>query len=87
MVGRTTLDKSSMASIPIYAMQMTLIPQKVSRQLDKLSCQFLWGDTNQHRCCHTISWDTITLPKDVGGLGIQSIRHKNRAILMNQAWL
>jgi len=39
--GEGTLVKSSIASIPIYAMQTTLIPQKVSRQLDKLSCQFL----------------------------------------------
>ena len=28
----------------------------------------------------------LTLPKEVGGLGISSTRHKNHAILMNQAW-
>ena len=82
-----TLVKSSVVSIPIYTMQTTHgLPQKISRQLDQLSCQFLWGDTHQRRSCHTVSWVTITLPKAVGGLGIQSVYHRNRAILTNQAW-
>ena len=38
MAGSVTLIKSSAASIPIYAMQTTLLPQKVSWQLDKFSC-------------------------------------------------
>ena len=87
MAGRATLVKSSVASIPIlHHANHVWPPQKISRQLDQLSCQFLWGDTHQRRSCHTVSWVTITLPKAAGGLGIQSVRHRNRAILMNQAW-
>ena len=59
-----------MASIPIHATQTTFLPQKISRQLDKLNCKFLWGDTANHRHCHTVSWETITTPKDAGGLGL-----------------
>ena len=33
-----------------------------------------------------MSWETITTPKDVGGLGLKSARHMNVALLMNQAW-
>ena len=33
-----------------------------------------------------MNWDTITLPKEAGRLGIPSTRHRNRVILMNQAW-
>ena len=51
-------------------MQTTLLLQKISWQLDKLNCKFLWGDTANHRHCHTVSWKTITTPKDVGGLGL-----------------
>lgn len=32
------------------------------------------------------NWDTVILPKEAGGLGIPSTRHRNCAILMNQAW-
>lgn len=85
MVGQATLVKSSMASIPLYAMQTMLLPQKISHHLDQLSCKFLWGDTTQRRGCHTVNWDMITLPKEAKGLGISFIRYQNKAILMNQA--
>ena len=67
-------------------MQITILPQKVCQYIDRLSCHFLWGDTNGSKGCHTVNWDTVTLPKEAGGLGITSTRHRNQAILMNQAW-
>ena len=51
-----------------------------------MNCTFLWGDTDHHMGCHTVNWETVTLPKEAGGLGIPSTQHRNRAILMNQAW-
>lgn len=51
-----------------------------------MSCNFLWGDTAHHQGYHTVKGETITLLKEAGGLGIPSIRHRNLAILMNQAW-
>ena len=47
IAGRVTLIKSTLASIPIHAMQTTLLQKnkkkkkKKSRQLDKLNCKFL----------------------------------------------
>ena len=49
--------------------------KKISQQLNKLNCKFLWGDTVNHKRCHTVSWETITTPKDAGGLGLA--RHMN----------
>ena len=86
MAGRATLIKASVTSNLIYAMQATLLTQKIRHQIDKMSCNFLWGDTDHHRDCHTIKWETVMLPKEAGGLGISSTQHRNRAILMNQAW-
>ena len=85
MAGQATLIKVSITSISTYAMQTTLLPQKVCHQIDKLSWNFLWGGFEQHRCYHAVSWYTVTLPKEAGGLGIPSTRHRNQAILMNQA--
>ena len=86
MASWATLIKASITSILTYAMQITLFPQKICHHIDKLSCNFLWGGSEQHKSCHTVSWDTVTLPKEAGGLGIPSTRHRNHAILMNQAW-
>ena len=86
MMGRATLIKSVVSTIPIYAMQTTLLPQKISHQLDKMNYSFLWGDTGQHRSCHTINWEIVTMPNEAGDQGLTSIRHRNQAILMHQAW-
>ena len=86
MAGRATLIKSVASTIPIYAMQTTLLPQNIIHQLDKMNCRFLWGDTGQHRSCHTVNWETVTMRKEAKGLGLTSIRHRNQVILMHQAW-
>ena len=41
MVGRATFIKASITSIPTYAMQTTLLPQKICHHIDKLSHNFL----------------------------------------------
>ena len=41
MASRATLIKASITSIPTYAMQTTLLPQKICHQIDKLSRNFL----------------------------------------------
>ena len=86
MASRATLIKASITSIATYAMQTMLFPQKICHHIDKLSCNFLWRDTDHHRGCHTVDWATVTIPKEVGGLGIPFTRHRNHVILMNQAW-
>ena len=86
MAGWATLIKASITSILTYTMETTLLPQKICHHIDKLSRNFLSGGFEQHRSCHMVNWDTVTLPKEAGGLGIPSTQHKNQAILMNQAW-
>ena len=85
MASWASLIKASITSIPTYEMQTTLLPQKTCHHIDNLSCNFLWGGSEQHRCYHTVNWDTVTLPKEARGLGIPSTQHRNHAILMNQA--
>ncbi|KAK4548106.1 hypothetical protein RGQ29_032808 [Quercus rubra] len=41
MASRATLIKASITSIPTYAMQTTLLPQKICHHIDKLSRNFL----------------------------------------------
>ena len=83
MAGRATLIKASITSVLLYALQTTLLPQKICHHIDKMSCHFLWGDTDHHKGCHTVNWETVTLPKEAGGLGMSSTRHRNKVILMN----
>ena len=61
MAGRVTLIRSSSNAIPIFSMQTTLLHRQICQDIDKLNRRFLWGDSGQHRACHTISWDTIDM--------------------------
>ena len=57
VAGPVTLIKSTSNTIAIFSMQTTLLLQKICQNIDKLNWRILWGDSDQHRACHTISWD------------------------------
>jgi hypothetical protein len=70
--GRLTLTKSVLSSIPYYHMQYAKIPKTLCDEMEKIQRGFLWGDTDQKRKPHMISWDVCCLPKKDGGLEIKS---------------
>ena len=35
---------------------------------------------------HMVEWSTVTLPKDLGGLGLQSMKDRNLANLAKLCW-
>jgi hypothetical protein len=47
---------------------------------------FIWGDTDDKRKAHLISWDTMTQPKSCRGLGFRKLNSMNEACLMKIGW-
>ncbi|CAJ2662667.1 unnamed protein product [Trifolium pratense] len=84
--GRLTLTKSVLSSIPYYHMRYAKIPKTLCDEMEKIQRGFLWGDTEQKRRPHLISWDVCCLPKKAGGLGIKSPHQMNNAFLMKILW-
>ena len=80
-VGRLVLAKTTAAPIAEYYMQYHTLPIKVCDAIDKMVRAFLWGSTNEKKRMHMVSWNTVSLPKELGGLGIYSMKHWNQAIL------
>lgn len=35
---------------------------------------------------HMVNWNTVSLPKKLGSLGLYSMKHKNQAILAKLCW-
>ncbi len=54
--------------------------------MEKLCRDFLWGSTSEKRKLHMVSWKKVTLYKYLGGLGIFSMRDKNKALLAKFCW-
>ena len=83
--GRAVLVKSVMSAIPNYVIQGAALPVHLCDKLDKINRDFLWGSSNEKRRMYPVGWGKIR-PKDEGGLGIQSARAKNIALLAKLNW-
>ncbi|KAK9986163.1 hypothetical protein SO802_031114 [Lithocarpus litseifolius] len=84
--GRTILVKFVMAAIPNYVMQGAALSAHLCDKLDKINKDFLWGSSSEKRKLQLVGWNKIVKPKEEGGLGIQSVRGRNLALLSKLNW-
>ncbi|CAL8129782.1 unnamed protein product [Prunus armeniaca] len=63
-----------------------MLPQGLCEDLDKSSKSSLWGSSENHHKTHLVKWDTVCLPKRLGGLGIKKASLMNQAMLSKASW-
>ena len=89
-VGRLTLIKSVLNSLPVYYMSMFKMPKAIALKIVKMRRRFFWGSanesSNQKKGCPTIKWKSIELPKELGGLGVGNMMHKYLILLLKWWW-
>ncbi|KAK0605740.1 hypothetical protein LWI29_030217 [Acer saccharum] len=85
-VGRCTLIKAVTSAIPVYAMQSIKLPLEICSKLDKINRDFLWGSSVDSKKIHLVNWDTVCLPRNLGGLGIKKTKKVNQALLAKVGW-
>lgn len=81
-----SLLRDVLNALPFYTMQTSKILVSVLDEIDRIVRCFVWGHETGTRKLHLINWDTLTRPTDCGGLGLQSMRHLNRAALTKTTW-
>ena len=88
--GRLTIIKSVLNSLPVYYMSMFKMPKAIALKIVKMQRRFFWEGTNevsnQKNECPTIKWESIELPKELGGLGVGNMMHKNLILLFKWWW-
>lgn len=84
--GRVVLVKAVMSSIPSNVMQGSALPTRLCEKLDKVNRNFLWGSTCEKRKLHLVGWNKIIKSKEEGGIGIQTSKAKNIALLGKLNW-
>ncbi|GKV30099.1 hypothetical protein SLEP1_g38957 [Rubroshorea leprosula] len=86
MAERRILASSVLASIPNFYMQSFMLSYSTLSQLDKITRDFLWGFDLLKRKIHMVAWDTVTLPKSLGGLGMKSAKEANLVAMAKLNW-
>ena len=85
-IGRLILVKVAVTPIVDYYMQCHALPIKVCNAIDKTIRDFLWELTEEKRKLHMVNWQTVTVPKELGGLGLFQMRYRNLALLAKLCW-
>jgi hypothetical protein len=85
--GRLMLIKSVAATIPSYAMSSFLIPKSICSHLDRTFKNFWWGfPSSKSRNLSLKSWNSLCIPKALGGLGLRKMKDVNLALIAKLGW-
>ncbi|KAL8158566.1 hypothetical protein V2J09_000103 [Rumex salicifolius] len=86
LAGRITLAKSVLNSILIYTIASLALPKEVTKDIDKLTCDFIWGSVGEVRKMHLIRREEVSKSKAHGGLGIKFMGDMNLTLIGKLSW-
>nr|XP_040249320.1 uncharacterized protein LOC120966829 [Aegilops tauschii subsp. strangulata]XP_045086245.1 uncharacterized protein LOC123494445 [Aegilops tauschii subsp. strangulata] len=84
--GKEVLIKSVAQAIPTYSMACFKLPRGLCQHINGLLRKFWWGSKNGERKTAWVSWEVMSQPKFMGGMGFRGIELFNLALLARQAW-
>lgn len=62
------------------------MPKRINDNIDKINRNFLWNNSSNPSKLHYISWNKITRPRNMGGLGIKRANLLNAAYMAKLRW-
>jgi len=76
-VARALLIKSFLASTPVYLLSFIKFPKWAIKVLNTQMGNCLWNDMEDAHKYHLANWETVSMAKEFGGLGIPNLRDLN----------
>ena len=84
--SKEVLIKSVAQAIPTYSMACFKLPRGLCQHINSLLRKFWWGSRKGERRRAWVSWEVMSQPKCMGGMGFRDIELFNLALLARQAW-
>uniref|UniRef100_A0A5B7C6K9 Reverse transcriptase zinc-binding domain-containing protein n=1 Tax=Davidia involucrata TaxID=16924 RepID=A0A5B7C6K9_DAVIN len=84
--GREVLIKAVAQAIPTYMMSCFKLPVTICDAINKMICNFWWGQKGSERKLHWIRWEKLCKNKRESGAGLRDMEAFNLALLAKQAW-
>jgi hypothetical protein len=87
LAGREVMVKSVLQAIPLYVMSTFLIPSSLCDEIEKIMNSYWQGHNDERpKGIHWLSWDSLSMHKNDGGMGFKNLSAFNLAMLRKQAW-
>ena len=72
--GKEVLIKAVAQAIPTYMMSLFRIPDGLIDEIHALLARFWWGSNGTERKLHWHRWESLCLPKTMGGMGFRDLK-------------
>ena len=72
--GRLILIIYVMSSLPVYALSFFKAPSGIISSIESMFNIFFWEGSENHRKISWVSWNSICVRKEEGGLGVRRMR-------------
>ncbi|GKD86312.1 putative RNA-directed DNA polymerase, partial [Tanacetum coccineum] len=79
--GRITLIRSVLGSLGVYYFSTFKAPKKIICKLEGIRRRFFWGGSANEKKISWIAWDKVTSLRNMGGIGIGSLKASNQSLL------